>query len=63
MNSFYLPRWQLYFNYLKNNLEEKPTQAPDFFTWERQWVKDNQKLQPETKSRPLNEVVKEIMAI
>ncbi|WP_162842565.1 alpha-N-acetylglucosaminidase [Mucilaginibacter pineti] len=63
MNSFYLPRWQLYFNYLKNNLEEKPTEAPDFFTWERQWVKDNQKLQPETKSRPLNEVVKEIMAI
>lgn len=63
MSTYYLPRWQLYFEYLKTNLQGKPAEAPDFFAWDRQWVKDNQKLQAETKPRPLNEVVKKIMAL
>lgn len=60
MNAFYLQRWQMYFNFLREELESKPTQAPDFFAWERQWVANNQQLQPERTSRPLNEIVNEI---
>lgn len=34
METFYKKRWQLYFDYLKGNRKE-----PDWFTWERDWVK------------------------
>jgi alpha-N-acetylglucosaminidase len=36
METFYKKRWELYFDYLKGN-----TAAPEWFTWERDWVKNN----------------------
>lgn len=36
MLTFYKKRWELYFDYLKGN-----TAVPDWFTWERDWVKNN----------------------
>jgi alpha-N-acetylglucosaminidase len=41
MRSFYLPRWEMYFKYLRDELDGKPSAPPDFFAWERQWVNDN----------------------
>lgn len=36
METFYKKRWQLYFDYLKGIGKE-----PNWFTWEREWVKNN----------------------
>ncbi|SEV92472.1 alpha-N-acetylglucosaminidase [Chitinophaga sp. YR573] len=36
MLTFYKKRWELYFDYLKGN-----TAVPDWFAWERDWVKNN----------------------
>lgn len=63
MDSYYLPRWEIYFDYLRSNLQGKNVQEPDYFSWERQWVDDNQKLNPEKPQRPLQEVVDEILSI
>jgi len=63
MSSFYLPRWEIYFNYLRGNLQGKQTPAPDFFAWERKWVEDNQPIVREKKHRPLQGVVNQIMAL
>lgn len=62
MNDFYLPRWEIYFDYLRNNLQGKTVQAPDYFMWERNWVDQNQKLIPEKPHKPLLDVVTEILS-
>jgi len=62
MNDFYLRRWEIYFDYLRGTLQGKSPQAPDYFTWERNWVEQNQKLMPEKPHRPLQEVVNEILS-
>jgi alpha-N-acetylglucosaminidase len=63
MDSYYLPRWEIYFDYLRGNLQGKNTQEPDYFTWERNWVEQNQKLNPEKPQRPLQEVVAQILSM
>jgi alpha-N-acetylglucosaminidase len=63
MDGYYLPRWEIYFDYLRGNLQGKNLQEPDYFSWERKWVDDNQKLNPEKPQRPLQEVVDEILSM
>ena len=63
MGGYYLPRWEIYFDYLRDNLQDKKTQEPDYFTWERNWVEQNQKLIPEKPQRPILEVVAEILSM
>jgi alpha-N-acetylglucosaminidase len=44
MLSFYQARWKLYFDHLRNTLAGKNDTPPDFFAWEREWVKRNSNL-------------------
>lgn len=41
MNSYYLKRWEMYFDYCRNKWDGADSSAPDFFAWERQWVDEN----------------------
>lgn len=63
MDNYYLPRWQLYFNYLRDNLQGKTKPEPDYFAWERNWVKQYKKISSEKPARPLQEVVTEILSM
>ena len=63
MDNYYLPRWQMYFDYLRANLQGKTTREPDYFSWERNWVEQNQKLSAEKPARPLLKVVAEILSM
>lgn len=38
MTSFYKKRWEIYFDYLSQQLHGREAIAPDFFQWERNWV-------------------------
>jgi alpha-N-acetylglucosaminidase len=63
MKDFYLVRWEMYIDYLNGNLQGKTTQAPDFFIWERAWVNQNLEIKAEAPSKPLNQVVAEILKL
>ena len=63
MDGYYLPRWEIYFDYLRSNLKGKNASEPDYFSWERKWVDQNQKLSPEKTQRPLQEVANEILSM
>jgi alpha-N-acetylglucosaminidase len=66
MRSFYLPRWELYFDHLKGDLQGKPVPVPDFFRWERTWVDDQMKVVLEKQRGPgksLEEIVKDILPL
>ncbi|WP_121812228.1 alpha-N-acetylglucosaminidase [Mucilaginibacter kameinonensis] len=63
IDNYYLPRWEIYFNYLRGNLQGQNNPEPDFFTWEHKWVDENQKLITEKPQRALQEVVNEILAM
>jgi len=63
MKDFYLVRWEMYIDYLNGNLQGKTTQAPDFFIWERAWVNKNLEIKAEAPSKPLNQVVAEILKL
>lgn len=39
MVPFYKRRWEMYFKYLDDQLKGIPSREPDFFGWEREWVK------------------------
>jgi alpha-N-acetylglucosaminidase len=39
MVSFYKRRWEMYFEYLDDQLKGIPSREPDFFGWEREWVR------------------------
>jgi alpha-N-acetylglucosaminidase len=41
MATFYLRRWELYFDYCRKKWDGAEVAAPDFFAWERQWVEEN----------------------
>jgi alpha-N-acetylglucosaminidase len=41
MASYYLKRWEMYFDYCRRNWDKADAAAPDFFAWERQWVEEN----------------------
>ena len=38
MSSFYKKRWEMYFEFLSDQMKGGASQAPDFFAWERAWV-------------------------
>lgn len=40
MVSFYKRRWEMYFAYLRGQLRGVQGEAPDFFGWEREWVRE-----------------------
>jgi len=44
MNSFYKKRWEMYFDYLRGQLNGKEGAAPDFFEWERSWMHANESI-------------------
>jgi alpha-N-acetylglucosaminidase len=39
MKSFYKRRWEMYLNWLLKDLRGEKAEAPDFYGWERQWVR------------------------
>jgi len=41
MASYYLKRWEMYFDYCRRTWDGADAPAPDFFAWERQWVEEN----------------------
>ena len=62
MNSFYGKRWEIYFNYLKVQMEGGNIEEPDFFAWERQWVENNRKvIDDRPANRELTQLVDEIL--
>ncbi len=44
MDTFYKKRWKLYFDYLRKQMKGSPAPAPDYFSWERDWVKTNERM-------------------
>jgi alpha-N-acetylglucosaminidase len=44
MQSFYKKRWALYFDYLRKRLKGEPAVEPDWFRWERDWEKGDEKI-------------------
>jgi alpha-N-acetylglucosaminidase len=40
MTSYYLKRWEMYFDYCRKKWDGADAAAPDFFAWERQWVEE-----------------------
>jgi len=62
MTSFYQARWKLYFDYLQKSLMGKTAIAPDFFAWERNWVKENEQIKADNAPKPsLKNVVQKIL--
>ena len=43
MRSFYNQRWEMYFDYLRHQMNGDPVPQPDFFSWERAWVAGREK--------------------
>jgi alpha-N-acetylglucosaminidase len=41
MTSYYLKRWEMYFDYCRAKWDGADAAAPDFFAWERKWVGEN----------------------
>jgi len=62
MTSFYRERWKLYFEHLRNTLNGKTSTPPDFFWWEREWVKQHEKINNTQQLYPsLEKVVQKIL--
>ncbi len=54
MTSYYLKRWEMYFDYCRRRWDGLDAAAPDFFAWERQWVDDQvAAARPETPANPV----------
>jgi len=61
MRSYYLPRWEMYFEHLAADLMGQKSEAPDFFAWERKWVEDQMLTQDDrVANQPLAEIVTSI---
>lgn len=61
MNNFYKERWKLYFEHLRNQLDHKASQAPDFYTWEREWVEKNTQIVNDSPATSLETIVNQII--
>jgi alpha-N-acetylglucosaminidase len=44
MDTFYRKRWEMYFDYLRKQMKGIPATAPDYFSWERNWVKAHKQM-------------------
>lgn len=44
MNSYYKDRWILWFDYLKEKLDGKNPEPPEYFYWEREWSEENRRV-------------------
>ncbi|MET6999230.1 alpha-N-acetylglucosaminidase [Chitinophaga defluvii] len=38
MQSYYIPRWKMFFEYAHKKLAGEAVEAPDYFSWEKQWT-------------------------
>jgi alpha-N-acetylglucosaminidase len=62
MTSFYQLRWKLYFDQLRNSLAGKTTTVLDYFTWEREWVRQNERVKSAVQPYPaMEKVVQKIL--
>jgi alpha-N-acetylglucosaminidase len=61
MNSFYKKRWEIYFEYLRKQMKGEQPVAPDFFEWERSWVRNNLFIKKETKKKSPEKIVNKIL--
>ena len=61
MHSFYGKRWEMYFEYLREQLRGGQGAAPDFFGWERDWVKKNLSIKKVGPIVPLDRMVYKIL--
>lgn len=41
LTSYYLKRWEIYFDYCRKKWDGSEAVAPDYYAWERQWVDEN----------------------
>ncbi|SHN22148.1 alpha-N-acetylglucosaminidase [Chitinophaga sp. CF418] len=44
MDTFYKKRWEIYFGYLRKLMKGAAVPPPDYFAWERDWVKTNERI-------------------
>ena len=58
LTDFYQPRWQLFFDYLNQKLENKDTQEPNYYAFEENWTKQTKKYPTKILHNPLTESLK-----
>jgi len=63
MTPFYQRRWELYFDYLRGQLQGLPAVETNWYEWERQWEQDHEKLIAEPPPVPLLQAVNRILNI
>ncbi|MEP7319582.1 MAG: alpha-N-acetylglucosaminidase [Panacibacter sp.] len=61
MQSFYKKRWEIYFDYLRKQLNNKPVTAPDFFTWEHNWAAANEAVMYEKTKWSLAQIISKVL--
>lgn len=61
MKDYYKSRWILYIDYLSAQLKGTPSEAPDYFQWEREWVRTQHSTAADAPKVPLDTVVNEIV--
>lgn len=59
LKDFYKPRWEMFFEYLNNLLNDDQTEAPDYYKFEDQWNNENKKYNNKPKEVP-TKVTKEL---
>lgn len=60
MNSYYKERWVLWFDYLKDKLDGKNPEPPEYFYWEREWSEDNRRIIESASEASLEEILAEM---
>lgn len=63
MDTFYRKRWAIYFAHLENTLKGIDSKEPDWYYWERDWVKAHLAVAPAGKVVGLNVITKEILGL
>ncbi len=61
MLTYYKKRWEMYFDYLRNNMKGIDSTAPDYFAWERNWVTQNVVIRQENIRSSMETIVKKIL--
>lgn len=63
LSSFYKKRWVLYFDYLNKKMNGQEAVAPDFFHWERNWVKEHTRVMQTTYAGSITHFTKEVFKL
>ncbi|UYQ92124.1 alpha-N-acetylglucosaminidase [Chitinophaga horti] len=61
IRTFYRKRWEIFFAHLSETLSGKASQLPDWYNWEREWVRENLKVMPAEKPVDLGTIVHRIL--